>query len=619
MARPRPPRAPRVSLLHLRLALVLGVLFLAFAITTTLAIATVHDLLEGRVAADAARLEHEGRLALQFMYAASAVVFLMGLWGSIRLWRDLSERDRLREALEAGEQFANAVFDHAPVGIQVFGPDGTSQRMNQAQCDLLGLPSRETGIGVFNPLKDPLMVASGESRYFRRAYEGHVVDVPDTGLVLGAPGNRWPVERRALRLETLLFPIRDEAGAIRAVVSFARDVTDRRAAEQERMALERRAQHAHKLESLGVLAGGIAHDLNNVLQTVVGAAELLEEDCAGLPTAPHLVRRILQSADRATGLARQMLAYSGKGRFVVQRFDLVTLLRGMRELLAASVPPGVCVDVEIDGPGPHPIEADVSQIEQAIVQLVLNAGEAAPDGGRVTVRLGTCTATHADFARCYGSPGLPPGPYAAIEIADSGAGMDETVQARAFEPFFSTKFAGRGLGLPAVFGCVRANGGAVALDSRVGAGTTARVLLPYAPDAETGEPRQAELFAPADAAGVALVVDDEPLVCEVATELLSRLGWQAVTASDGVQALEVFRARPDLRLVLLDLTMPGMSGEAVYAEMLRHRPDVRVVLMSALPEALAAERLGPSRPAGVLAKPFGMDALRPAVLAAVAT
>jgi PAS domain S-box-containing protein len=400
-------------------------------------------------------------------------------------------------------------------------------------------------------------------------------------------------------------------GRTTGLIASSREVTERKRAEAERAALEQNLRQTQKLESLGVLAGGVAHDFNNLLTGILGNANLARlESPPGSAALPYL-DQIEQICLRAADLCRQMLAYAGKGRFVVERLDLNRVVADMTHLLQVSIAKGVVLDFRPAEPLP-PVLADASQMRQVVMNLVLNASEAIGErGGVVGVSTGV--------ARGGQDPDLPPGDYVVLEVSDDGPGMTEEVRARIFDPFFTTKFTGRGLGLAAVQGIVRGHHGTISVSTRPGHGTTFRVLFPRAEGVAAAEAGEAGAPEPWRGEGTVMVADDEETVRRVAAAMLESVGFRVELADDGAAAVERFRADPDtFRLVLLDLTMPGLGGEEALCALRRVRPDVRVILMSGYAEPEVATRFAGQGLAGFVQKPFQLPTLLAKVREALA-
>ena len=380
-----------------------------------------------------------------------------------------------------------------------------------------------------------------------------------------------------------------------------REMTERAAAEEARRAIEAKVLEVQKLESLGVLAGGIAHDFNNLLVAIMGNAGLALLDLPeGSPARASIIDVEIASR-RAGELARQMLAYSGRSRFQVEPVEVSELVRELLALLQVSIGKGVVLKLHLPD-DPVVVDADAAQLRQVVMNLVINAADAiGTRSGTVTIRVSRLEATAEYLADVHPEAGLEPGHYAAIEVADTGTGMDQATQARIFDPFFTTKFTGRGLGLAAVLGIVRSHHGALRVYSEVGHGSTFRALLPLSATSPT--PKR----APADdwhGSGTVLVVDDDPMVRSVARRLLESSGLTVHVAAGGREAVERVAGAPHaVDAVLLDMTMPELSGPEVFGLLRAIRADLPVVLMSGYHE----DELPPDVGAGIsgfIQKPF---------------
>ncbi len=398
-------------------------------------------------------------------------------------------------------------------------------------------------------------------------------------------------------------------GQLLFIDGFIQDVTESRRARLEREELERKMLETQKLESLGVLAGGIAHDFNNILTAILGHATLgLSEVQPGDTVEENLVR-IVESSQRAADLCRQMLAYSGKGRFVVRKLDLGRLVESTTQMLRLSISKSAVLRFQFAANLP-PIEADATQIRQVIMNLVINASEAIGDrSGVISLFTGLARVDRAYLAGTVTSPELPEGDYVFVEVGDSGVGMSPETQSRIFDPFFSTKFTGRGLGLAAVLGIIRGHKGALKVYSEVGRGTTFRILFPAAAGLVDAVPDK-EYSQGAHGSGTILVVDDEETVRTVTGRMGHRMGFDVVLAADGDEAVRTFSADPGrFVMVLLDLTMPHRDGEQTFTALRQLRPDVRVVLMSGFSEQEALVRFTGKGLASFLQKPFTFEQL----------
>jgi two-component system, cell cycle sensor histidine kinase and response regulator CckA len=404
--------------------------------------------------------------------------------------------------------------------------------------------------------------------------------------------------------------LRSATGRPLAIVGTTQDVTEQVHAAEERARLEAQVHHAHKLESLGLLAGGIAHDFNNLLVGVLSNASLALLDLDEQAPARQVVLEIERTAQRAADLTRQLLAYSGKGRFVVEPLQLSALAGEMAQLLRTVVSKDAALELELDDTLP-PILGDATQLRQVIMNLITNASDALQGRrGTVTVRTRRHDGVHIDpSALHFGADAARSGETVCLEVIDTGIGMTRATAERIFDPFFSTKFTGRGLGLAATLGIVRGHHGAISVESTPGRGT--RFVLRF-PVTATRTAAEAPTAAPVAERhrGRVLVVDDDSVVRSVATALLARRGFEVLSDPSGQAALDRLSApEVDVRFVLLDLTMPGLTGIEVLqrlrtVERDAGRTPTTVFLMSGYSEQEVTSGAGDLAVAGFLQKPF---------------
>ncbi len=405
-----------------------------------------------------------------------------------------------------------------------------------------------------------------------------------------------------------------ESGELLSIDGFIQDITESRQHAIERGLLERKMLETQKLESLGVLAGGIAHDFNNILSGILGNASLgVAQVSAGAPEEEYFLD-IAESARRAADLCRQMLAYAGKGRFIVRALDLSQLVDGTTPMLRLSVSKSALLRFHLEANLPA-VEGDATQIRQVLMNLIINASEAIGESsGVISVSTGMTYADRALLGLSRVAGDVPEGNYVYLEVSDSGAGMPSDTLDRIFDPFFSTKFTGRGLGLAAVLGIVRGHRGALTLISEVGKGTTFRILFPVATGPVDPVSSSPQIAAAWRGEGTVLVVDDEDSVRSITGRMLRATGFDVVLAADGQSAVEIFRDDPTrFALVMLDLTMPGRNGEDVIEDLLALHPDARVMLMSGFTEQDTLTRFPRTGSASFLQKPFSYESLREAI------
>ncbi|ACH37816.1 sensor histidine kinase response regulator, HAMP and PAS domain-containing [Citrifermentans bemidjiense Bem] len=507
---------------------------------------------------------------------------------------DIERRKRAEaEALAKGEEL-DRYFNNSLDLLCIADTSGCFRRLNPAWETALGFPLDRLVGQNFLEMVHPDDVAATADAVAVLERNGEIRSF--TNRFLHADGSYRSIEWHSVRPD----------GNI--IFGAARDVTDKILAEEEKLQLERQLLHMQKLESLGVLAGGIAHDFNNILMAIMGNAELalmrIDKDS---PAVDNL-QKIEQASTRAADLARQMLAYSGKGRFVVGNTDLNRLLQEMLHMLELSVSKSAIVRLDLH-PSLLQIEADATQIRQVVMNLVINASEALGDGrGFISIKTLSLKCDRSYLKKAWLDVDVPEGDYVCLEVTDTGCGMDSATRSKIFDPFFTTKFTGRGLGMAATLGIVRGHRGAIIVESEPNQGSCFRVLFPAAGSAaELSEaPCSQENWR---GHGTLLLVDDEEAVRCIASEMLQQLGFDLLTASDGRTAIELFSANPGIGVVLLDLTMPQMDGERCLVELQKIRPDVKVVMSSGYTEYEVTQKLRGKQLAGFIQKPYKLSAL----------
>lgn len=507
---------------------------------------------------------------------------------------DIDRQKRAEAALRESHRQLEEAQQIARVGSWRYDPATGSVERSAEVLRIMGVP------GAPGTLSDLLSrVAPADAEAVASAIQRAVTSGEPLAIrhrLVRPDGAVRIVDRRARCVDT------DEGPRL---VGTVQDVTDAVRAEEERRALEAQVQRAQRVESMTVLAGGVAHDFNNLLVAVLGHADLALWDLPRDSPARGSLEEIRKAGERARELARKMLAFSGRGRFIVAPADLSRVVRSREKELRGLLPPDATLELALADDLP-PVPIDASQLHQLLSELVTNASEALEPGQRrVTIRTALLDAPPPELARGPDADVLPPGArVVALEVADTGSGMPPELCARAFDPFVSTKFAGRGLGLSAVLGIARGHGGAVTLDSGAGRGTRARVLFPV-PQDEVREPTPPPAPSGPSEAVKVLVVDDDKAVREVLKVGLTRKGFQVLLAANGREGLECLRSNLDsVGVVLLDVVMPVMDGESAFREMHRLRPDLPVLLMSGYSDREAIARLTQEGIAGFVPKPF---------------
>ena len=526
----------------------------------------------------------------------------------------------------------------APIAYHEVDLQGRLVWLNDAECRLLGR-TREELIGrpvwelvseaeqpesrssLARKLSSEVSLAPFERALTRPDGSTVVVEIHDTyrltprGDIEGIRSFLLDVTARkraqeALRKvgEDLESRVRERTQELELAIDFLRrEIDEHRQAEDERRRLEAQVRHTQRLESIGVLAGGIAHEFNNLLTSITGYASLAATDLPAGTAAHRYIGQVLAAAKNAADLTRQILAYAGRSQFVPESVDLSGMVSNTVRLIESMISKRATLKLDLAAEVPR-IEGDSGQLRQVILNLATNASDALGDQpGEVRIATGLIWLEGGELPSLKTGRVMPAGLYVWLEVADTGAGMDRETLDRIFDPFFSTKFTGRGLGLAAVMGIVRAHRGSITVASEPGKGATFRVFFPAVDEAE----RQPAVPAPPVAlsewqgTGAVLVVDDEEPIRTLAKTILEGAGLPVLTAADGDEALEVFREhKEEIHAVLLDVVMPGTDAAEVLARISEARPKAKVIVCSGYHDHDAAKRLGGGTPAGFLRKPY---------------
>jgi len=524
---------------------------------------------------------------------------------------DITDLKRAESELLGHVSFSTALLEAVPVAVFYKDAEGCYLGCNSVFTEIMGVTASEI-----------------EGRTVHEIWPGEHAETyheKDLELMRDPSHQVYEFEVRDKRgdVRPVIYAknvFRNDRGEVAGIVGAFLDISERKQAEQERHALERQVQHAQKLESLGVLAGGIAHDFNNIVMTILGNADLALDGLSPMSPAVMNIQEIEKAAKRAAELAKQMLAYSGKGRFVIEAITPNELVQETAHLLEVSISKKSVLRYNFAENLPT-FQGDATQIRQILMNLITNASEAIGDrSGVIALSTGAMDCdddylneTNEVLRTSLNEP-LAEGIYTYVEVADTGCGMDAETMEKIFDPFFTTKFAGRGLGMSAVLGIVRGHKGALKLYSEVGKGTTFKVLFPADELSNNGLPvRIGESGVSKDwrGSGTVLLVDDEESVRAVGKSMLERMGFDVLTASDGRDAVQVFGKQHDkIVCVLLDLTMPHMDGEEAFREMRRIDPAVTVIICSGYNEQDATQRFSGKGLANFIQKPYNMAGLK---------
>jgi PAS domain S-box-containing protein len=520
--------------------------------------------------------------------------------GMVAFVQDVTEQRQAERALRDSEERFRRMVEIAVEGIWIVDATGRTSFVNDRMAEMLGY-TREEVLGrpcfEFFDLEDregarlefeeqrgelhKILAAEPREHHFRHK-DGSSVWLDITGT-----------------------PITNDSGAFTGILKMCADVTERKKNEQ-------RFRQAQKLESLGILAGGVAHDFNNLLTVIIGNANLVLERTESASPSRKMLQSLITASEQAAQLTRQLLSYAGKDQGRLQPLDLAAIVRELVPLLTAIIPKMVNLSLELED-GRHLVSADPAQLQQVLMNLVINAAESIPVNatGAVKVTVGRRTLQPEDYRDAVVLIETSDQEYVSFKVTDNGGGIDPAMQPRIFDPFFTTKFQGRGLGLATVLGIVKGLGGTLAVRSAPGQGSVFTVLLPAVQAAAArAEPPRSRSPGPAAAGvGTILFVDDDAALRAIAQQTLEEHGYRVLLADNGRQAIAVASAHPEVRAVVLDLTMPVMGGDSAGPILRSLRPDVPLILSSGYAAWDALERVGSGVAAAFLEKPYQPDVL----------
>ncbi|MES2288465.1 MAG: PAS domain S-box protein [Pseudomonadota bacterium] len=523
--------------------------------------------------------------------------------GFAKITRDLSERAEANATLQRSEnQFRLLVESVTDYAIYMLDPDGNVSSWNAGAERIKGyMPGEIIG------------------QHFSRFYSAQDRETgePQRALATAANEGRFAVEAWRYRKDGTRFwasvvidPIFGEGGKIAGFAKVTRDLSEREESQRELERAREALFQSQKMEAIGQLTGGVAHDFNNLLMATLSSLELLRKHLLDNPQALKLLENAKQGTERGATLTQRMLAFARRQDLTPVRVEIPTLVAGLSDLITRSLGPSIAIDTRFPL-GLAPVVADFNQLEMALLNLVVNARDAMPDGGEITI------AARQHRIDASGRERLDEGDYIALSVIDSGSGMDASTLEKAMEPFFTTKGVGKGtgLGLAMVHGLAEQLGGRFTLKSAVGQGTTATLWLPIADtqaDADA-EVTMAESVTPAIRPLKILAVDDDALVLMNTVALLEDLGHRVMEASSGLEALEIFRREPDIDLVITDQAMPAMTGVQFATTALSERPGVPFILATGYGEMPDGALIKMSK----LGKPFRQQDLERSIAAAV--
>ena len=515
--------------------------------------------------------------------------------------RDITERKLAEEELANSERFLKAIIDSEPECIKILDIDGNLLMMNRAGLNMIDADSFEQ---VKGQCVCPLITDQHWDAYkglTKQVFEG----IPGT-IEYEAVG----LKGRHIWLESHAVPFRNEKGEIVSLLGITRDITEQKRLEEERLLLEQQLQHTQKLESLGVLAGGIAHDFNNILAIIMGYCSLIKLD---YQKAEKNIPIIEDAVERAAGLCRQMMTYAGKAQLTKIKINMVEKVGEVVGMLKATLPHNAVIKTDLSAEIPL-IEGDASQLGQVVMNLIINSSEAiGTEQGEVEVSLASIKVIAGKAYEDYLGKPIPSGEYVCLEVTDNGCGMDEATKWRIFEPFYTTKFTGRGLGMSAVLGIIKSHAGALQLFSEPGQGTTFKVYLPAPANEVNGEENQIESAPPAlwQGSGTILLVEDEDQIRDIAKEMLGIFGFSVLEAANGKEALEIYLQKgTEISLVLSDMGMPVMDGYELFHKLKSIDHELPIIVSSGYGDVEVTARIGSDNIAGIISKPYNPNQLQ---------
>ena len=505
--------------------------------------------------------------------------------------RDITDRKKAEDALKQNEKFLKTILRAAPIGIGLV-QNRVFQWVNDEMLKMVGY-SKDELIGqsskiLFESLEEFERVGNAKYGQFRTRGSGETDSVYKR-----KDGSLVEVHLKSTPL--------DPSDLAKGVIFTAMDITQRKLAQGEKAKLEVQLHHAQKMEAIGTLAGGIAHDFNNLLMGIQGRASLaLIDMAAGDPNREHL-EGIEQYVSGAADLAKQLLAFARGGKYVVKPSDLNKLVRDSARLFGRTRKEIVVNENCRDNL--WTVEVDRMQIEQVLLNLFVNSWQAMPQGGELILETRNVLLDET-FVKPYV---LKPGKYVKLSVTDTGVGMDPNTMQRIFDPFFTTKKMGRGtgLGLASVYGIIKNHDGIITVSSRQGIGSTFEIYLPASSKKLVQEKVAPEGLSMG--AGLVLLVDDEEMIIEVGQPMLRKMGYDVMTATSGPEAIEMYRRNRDrIKIVILDMIMPGMSGAAVFERLKEIDPDVKVLLSSGYSLTDKAQDILNRGGKGFIQKPFNV-------------
>jgi len=510
-----------------------------------------------------------------------------------------NERRRVVEALRETEERFRQVYDEAPVGYHELDKEGRIIRVNRRELEMLGYTEKEL-------LGRPVWKFVVEEEITRQVIMAKIAGDVSFHETFERTYRRKDGTTLPVLIEDRIIP--DEKGRITGIRSMIEDITERRRAEEALRKSEEQLRQWQRVEAIGRLAGGVAHDFNNLLMTIKGCSELLLGELDARDSRREEVEEIRKAAERATALTRQLLAFGRRQVLQPQVLDLNEVVANMGRMLQRLIGEDIHLLTVLDAEL-WPVKVDPGQFEQVIMNLAVNARDAMPGGGKLTIETANVVLDE-KYARRHVS--VKPGPCVMLAVTDNGCGMDKETQSHLFEPFFTTKAKeeGTGLGLSTVYGIVKQSGGNIWAYSESGLGTTFKIYLPRVEEAvKTYKPKVVPTVSPGGSETI-LLVEDEEAVRAIVSKILQNKGYTVLEAHHGHEALQICKDHQGpIHLMVTDVVMPHMSGRELAERLTSLRPELRVLYMSGYPDKAIAHHGVLEAGTSFLQKPFTLSAL----------
>ena len=520
--------------------------------------------------------------------------------GAVAAFIDVTDRNRTQEEIRK----LSMAVEQSPATVLITNTKGDIEYVNPKFTEVTGYSPQEV------LAKNPRLLKSGLMP--PEVYEALWATITSGGTWRGEFQNRRK-DGTPYWEDASISAIRDSKGVITHYIAVKEDITERKGSEEALQLAQHQLLQAQKMEAVGRLAGGVAHDFNNLLGVIYGYGQLLLEPLAPEDPSRGRIGEILKAAERAAGLTRQLLAFSRRQVLERKVLNIVSLVTETEKMLKRLIGEDVELTLRTACESAH-VLADAGQIEQVLMNLAVNARDAMPHGGKLTLEVAEA---ELDESHAYGQEPVPPGPYVMLAVTDSGSGMDKETRSHLFEPFFTTKEPGKGtgLGLATVYGIVRQSGGCIFVYSEIGVGTTFRIYLPRAEQTEATEARRPA--SSEEAMGgheTVLVVEDDESLRLLVREVLEGRGYTVLVAKDSPEALQIGRNQETkIDLLLTDIIMHGLGGRELAARLMAVRPSLKVLYMSGYTHDTLFDPRHTGSSCRLLQKPFGQGALARAV------